>query len=653
MNNKQEQICVFLFHCAALSYPISRRRSTLTAWLSLAVLDVRRSLTAVARQPLLALYWLDFLEEPKVVLCARTGWAVFGCRGRKGLMEVEEENPPSTSLAESSAEVPDSQTLISDSETIIPPIVPTAIPSAIVPPIAPIPTIPPPQVPAPLAPLPVRTPVFKPPQNGEVRTSDSDSEEDDLGTRATTGGYEISDESRQVRERQEKAIQELLMKRRAAALAVPTNDMAVRARLRRLGEPITLFGEREMERRDRLRMLMAKLDAEGQLERLMRAHEEEEAAATATAQDADEEMLQYPFFTEGSKTLLDARIDIAKYSIVRAASRLQRARRKRDDPDESLDAEIDWALKQAESLFLDCSEFGDDRPLSGCSFSHDGKLLATSALSGVAKIWSMPKVHKVSALKGHTERATDVAFSPVHDHLATASADRTARLWSTDGSILKTFKGHLDRLARISFHPSGKYLGTTSFDKTWRLWDIDTGEELLLQEGHSRSVYGLAFHHDGSLAASCGLDALARVWDLRTGRSILALEGHVKPVLGISFSPNGYHLATGGEDNTCRIWDLRKKKSLYIIPAHSNLISQVKFEPQEGYFLVTGSYDMTVKVWSGRDFKLVKTLSGHEAKVTSLDVSSDGNYISTVSHDRSVKIWSSKSNGKDQAMDVD
>lgn len=67
-------------------------------------------------------------------------------------------------------------------------------------------------------------------------------------------------------------------------------------------------------------------------------------------------------------------------------------------------------------------------------------------------------------------------------------------------------------------------------------------------------------------------------------------------VLGINFSPNGYHLATGGEDNTCRIWDLRKKKSLYIIPAHSNLISEVKFEPQEGYYLVTASYDMTAKV---------------------------------------------------------
>lgn len=155
---------------------------------------------------------------------------------------------------------------------------------------------------------------------------------------------------------------------------------------------------------------------------------------------------------------------------------------------------------------------------------------SVSSLSGVAKLWKMPNVEKISTLKGHTERATDVAFSPVHDHLATASADRTARLWDTRGSLLRTFEGYLDRLARISFHPSGKYLGTTSFDKTWRLWDVENGEELLLQEGHSRSVYGLDFHRDGSLAASCGLDALARVWDLRTGRSILALEGHVKPV---------------------------------------------------------------------------------------------------------------------------
>ncbi|KAI3472236.1 hypothetical protein Pfo_029724 [Paulownia fortunei] len=539
-------------------------------------------------------------------------------------MDIDEENTVSTSAA-ASVPLAGNETVVSAIDAIslqpVQPVIAPVIPTPVIPPIAPIPAVPHP-VPRPLAPLPVRPPVIRPPraQNGDSRTSDSDSDQEESGSsRAAAGStqeYEISEESRQARERQEKAVQELMMKRRAAALAVPTNDNAVRARLRRLGEPITLFGEREMERRDRLRTLMAKLDSEGQLERLMKAHEDEEAAA-AVAPSEPEEDIQYPFYTEGSQALLEARREIAKYSIVKSALRLHRARRKKDDPDEDLDAEVDWSLKQA----------------------------ATCSLSGVAKLWSMPEVKKVSALKGHTERATDVAFSPISYQLATASADRTARLWNLEGSVLRTFEGHLDRLARISFHPSGKYLGTASFDKTWRLWDVETGEELLLQEGHSRSVYGISFHHDGSLAASCGLDALARVWDLRSGRSILLWKA--------IFSPNGYHLATGGEDNTCRIWDLRKRKCLYIIPAHSNLISQVKFEPQEGYFLVTASYDMTAKIWSSRDFKPVKTLSGHESKVTSLDVVGDGQCVATVSHDRTIKIWSTREPEKEKGMEVD
>lgn len=307
-------------------------------------------------------------------------------------MAAEEENNPSPTPMESSSPIPDDQTIVSainntsplqPIQPIIPPVIPPAVVPPIVPTIAPIPAVPTPPLLRPLAPIPVRPPVLRQPPlppNGEVRTSDSDSDDDSGPGRSAPGStaeYEISEESRQVRERQEKAMQELMMKRRANALAVPTNDMAVRARLRRLGEPITLFGEREMERRDRLRSIMARLDTEGQLEMLMRAHEEEEAAAAAAAEDTEEEMLQYPFYTEGSKALLDARIDMAKYSLVRAASRLQRARRKRDDPDEDMDAELDWALKQAGSLVLNCSEIGDDRPLSGCSFSQDGKLLAT------------------------------------------------------------------------------------------------------------------------------------------------------------------------------------------------------------------------------------------------------------------------------------
>ncbi|CAE5974520.1 unnamed protein product [Arabidopsis arenosa] len=356
--------------------------------------------------------------------------------------------------------------------------------------------------------------------------------------------------------------------------------------------------------------------------------------------------------------LRETRIEIAKYSIKRAALRIQREKRQRDDPDEDTNAETKRALKHVKDMVLDVSKFGDDRPLTGCSLSRDGKILATCSLSGVTKLWEMPQVtNKIDVLKDHKEHATDVVFSPVdYDCLATASTDRTAKLWNIDGTLLQTFKGHLDRLARIAFHPSGKYLGTTSFDKTWRLWDINTGIEILSQQGHSRSVYGIAFQQDGALVASSGFDSLARVWDLRTGRSILVFQGHIKPVLSVDFSANGYHLASGGEDNQCRIWDLRMRKSLYIIPAHVNLVSQVKYEPQEGYFLATASYDMKVNIWSGRDFSLVKSLVGHDSKVASLDIAPDSSCIASVSHDRTIKLWTSSGNDEDkgrETMDIE
>lgn len=278
-------------------------------------------------------------------------------------MEIDEKENPNPNPNSSIAQL-DSIPQIAPIEPPIP-----LIPSPILPPIAPIPR--------PLAPIPS----IRPP-NGETAKKATEKAGSDEDGDDSSPEYEISEESRLFREKQEKAKQDFLMKQRAAALAVPTNDKAVRSRLRRLGEPVTLFGEREMERRDRLRMIMAKLDSEGQLERLMKVLEEEEAAVNAVGMedgggDDDGEVIEYPFYTEGSMALLKARYAIAKDSVVKAAMRLQSAKRNRDNPDEDLDAEINMALDSAKSFGLDCSEIGDVRPLAGCSFSYDGNFLAT------------------------------------------------------------------------------------------------------------------------------------------------------------------------------------------------------------------------------------------------------------------------------------
>ncbi|GAB4822458.1 hypothetical protein N2152v2_009504 [Parachlorella kessleri] len=487
--------------------------------------------------------------------------------------------------------------------------------------------------------------------------------------------------------KQRELVEQMELQRRMRALVVPTDDASVRALLRQLEEPMTLFGEREMERRERLRRLLATMD-------------EDRLAAIVPPEVAMEEAQPAPqelFYTEGSEELRQARIEVqeqlndvavllpvvelemygvfgergyqaasgtrrgcslplvlAHFSLRRAAERLAAAKRRRSDPDEDEAATLAHTEAALKTLINQSSEIGDERPIVGCAFAPDGAHLATGSWSGALKVWTSPDCQKQLTIKAHTERITGIAWQPQASFagrmdddgagpccLATGATDNTAKLWSAEGKLLRTLSGHSDRLGRIAFHPAGRHLGTASYDLTWRLWDCETGHCLLEQEGHSRSVYTVAFQCDGSLAISGGMDAVGRVWDLRTGRNILTLEGHVKAVLAADWSPNGFLVATGGEDNTARIFDLRKRGTLHVLPGHTSLVSQVRFEPVDGLYLLTSGFDNVSKVWSGRKFQLVKTLAGHEGKVMGSDISPDGSYlIASTGYDRTIKLFS-------------
>lgn len=71
------------------------------------------------------------------------------------------------------------------------------------------------------------------------------------GGDAPSATFELPEASRRVMAEQEKLIQELELKQKVKTTVVPTDPAAVKAMLRAIGEPVTLFGEREPERRER------------------------------------------------------------------------------------------------------------------------------------------------------------------------------------------------------------------------------------------------------------------------------------------------------------------------------------------------------------------------------------------------------------------
>ncbi|XP_075885130.1 U4/U6 small nuclear ribonucleoprotein Prp4 [Nelusetta ayraudi] len=452
---------------------------------------------------------------------------------------------------------------------------------------------------------------------------------------------ETLDLEERVNERQQEALAAFERRRRARQITVSTDDAEVKAGLRALGEPITLFGEGPADRRERLRNILSVVGPDA----LKKSRRDEERAKRS------QDECHQTWYHEGSASLKEARIWLAKYSLPRAMRRLEAARAQKEVADSTMVIKQQELHKSLRNLNNFCSQIGDDRPISFCHFSPDSKMLATASWSGLCKLWSVPDCSLIRTLRGHNTNVGAIVFRPqagvslelADVSLASCAADGSVKLWNLESDEpVADIEGHDERVSRVAWHPSGRFLGTTCYDNSWRLWDLEVQEEILHQEGHSKGVHDIHFHPDGSLAATGGLDAFGRVWDLRTGRCVVFLEGHLKEIYTLNFSPNGYHLATGSGDNTCKVWELRNRKCLYTVPSHQNLLSTVRFQPTDGHFLLTGAYDNTAKVWSHPGWMPLKTLAGHEGKVMGVDISPDGKLIATSSYDRTFKLWMSE-----------
>ncbi|MFE9495961.1 hypothetical protein [Streptomyces collinus] len=276
-----------------------------------------------------------------------------------------------------------------------------------------------------------------------------------------------------------------------------------------------------------------------------------------------------------------------------------------------------------------------------------------------SRLISIVNAPLATPLLGHTGAVYLTSFSPDGKTLATASYDRTVRLWSVADRarpkpLGKPLTGHTSWVSSAVFSPDGRTLASAGDDGTIRLWDVrDPAHPTPLGRpltGHTGTIYLVAFSPDGRTLASASEDRTVRLWnvaDPHRPAPLGRLGGHTAPVRCVAFSPDGRTLAAGGDDNTIRLWNTadphRPRPLPKVLTGHTDLVHSVAFSP-DGRTLASGSADDTIRLWDVADPARAKALgsplTGHTGPIWSVAFSPDGGRLAAASADSTASLWS-------------
>ncbi|SCU93717.1 LAFA_0F17854g1_1 [Lachancea sp. 'fantastica'] len=294
------------------------------------------------------------------------------------------------------------------------------------------------------------------------------------------------------------------------------------------------------------------------------------------------------------------------------------SRQKRDEKDVDGIQEHSKSTDAGSSLPLEVEIYeGHTDLLNALDSTEDGRWLATCSKDNSAMIWRFnsksEKFELYAKFVGHAGPVTAVGLPSVMRKdwplfLLTASNDLTIKKWaipkpSVDDKavhIVKsseyTRRAHEKDINALSISPNDSVFATASYDKTCKIWDVDTGELQGTLASHKRGLWDVSFCQYDKLLATASGDKTVKIWSLESFSVQKTLEGHTNAVQRCSFINKNKQVVTTGADGLIKIWDLSTGECIRTLDAHDNRLWALSVL-EDGEEFATADADGVFQFW--------------------------------------------------------
>ena len=303
---------------------------------------------------------------------------------------------------------------------------------------------------------------------------------------------------------------------------------------------------------------------------------------------------------------------------------------------------------------------GHQQPVTQVVFRADGAQVASSDAVGEIRLWNSADGATQGVIGAHAGQLKGIAYNRSGDRLATVGADGCLKIWRLPLLPAKSLAGHTEAVTSVAITSDSKTVITAGIDKTIRVYDPATGQQTRVFADVPDAVASLAISSNDALTVAGANNGVVKLWNTADGtpwkgvpleapaadppnpKTPVApseLLGHDGAVVDVVFDRDSKQIASAGADGTIRVWRLPTAAKEIRDTAGPSTLFVVS--PDGKMSAASGVLQLRPAIFI-RDLangKILRTLLGHEAGITSIAFSLDGKRLASSSADKTARVW--------------